>query len=271
MRTPQGLYTETKYLYACELETCPACGGPMRVIYTSSLKMVQTMTGVIAIAQLPKRCADPTCAGQATRWPSVRWLQTAPRGCTYGYDVMAQIGWQRQTGRETFASIHASMRSFLRIGETQVRMLYHERYLPLLACHERQHLGQLKDVAEYMGLWLSLDGLAPEGGEAQLWVVRELRTGITLRSGWLAQQDEGTFVRFLQPIADLGWPVQAVLSDKQRGLVPAVAVVFPAAKHAWCQAHYLGNAAEPVAEADESMKIALRQCVREEIGEVIRQ
>lgn len=150
-------------------------------------------------------------------------------------------------------------------------MLYHERYLALLACHERQYLGRLQEVAAQTGLQLSLDGLAPEGGEPQLWVVRELLTGITLRSGWLAQQDEGTFVRFLQPIADLGLPVQAVLSDKQRGLVPAVAVVFPTAKHTGCQAHYLGNAAEPVADADEAMKIALRQAVREEIGEVIRQ
>lgn len=174
MRTPQGLYPEMKYLYACELERCPDCAGPMQVIYTSSLKTVQTMTGVIAIAQLPKRCVDEDCAGSAMHWRSVRWLQTAPGGCTYGYDVIAQIGSQRQTGRETFSSIHASLKPFLRIGETQMRMLYHERYLPLLACHERQSLGKLKDVVEHTGLWLSLDGLAPEGGEAQLWVVREL-------------------------------------------------------------------------------------------------
>ncbi len=50
---------------------------------------------------------------------------------------------------------------------------------------------------------LTLDGLAPEGGEPQLWVVRELLSGITLRSGWMSQQDENAFVNFLRPIADL--------------------------------------------------------------------
>jgi hypothetical protein len=35
--------------------------------------------------------------------------------------------------------------------------------------------------------------------------------------------------------------------------------------------HYLGNAAEPLSKADESMKIELRQSVREEIGALIRQ
>jgi hypothetical protein len=114
----------------------------------------------------------------------------------------------------------------LQISETQVRSLYHGRYLPLLACHERQAWDQLRAIAVQTGLILTLDGLAPEGGEPQLWVVRELTSGLTLRSGWLAKQDEITFVHFLQPIADLKLRVTAILSDKQRGLVPALAVVF---------------------------------------------
>jgi len=43
-----------------------------------------------------------------------------------------------------------------------------------LACQERRHLDRLRQVAEQGGLILTLDGLAPEGGEPQLWVVREL-------------------------------------------------------------------------------------------------
>ena len=129
----------------------------------------------------------------------------------------------------------------------------------------------LKAIAKQGGLWLSLDGLAPEGGEAQLWMVRELRSGITLRCGWMSQQDQGAFVNFLQPIAELGLPVTEVMSDKQRGLVPAVAEVFSGAKHSFCQMHYLGNAALPISAADEAMKIELRQGVRQEIGASIRQ
>jgi hypothetical protein len=128
----------------------------------------------------------------------------------------------------------------------------------------------LKAIAARGGLWLSMDGLAPEGGEPQLWVVREMRSGITLRSGWMSQQDQDSFVNFLQPIAALGLRVTEVMSDKQRGLVPAVARVFTKAKHSFCQMHYLGNAAEPLSVADEAMKIELRQGVREEIGVLIR-
>jgi len=118
---------------------------------------------------------------------------------------------------------------------------------------------------------LTLDGLAPEGGEPQLWLVRELLSGMTLRCGWMSEQTQAAFVHFLQPIADLGLRVTAVLSDKQSGLLPAVADVFPQAKHAFCQIHYLRNIALPLAEADEAMKVRLRQGIRESLGEWIRQ
>lgn len=100
--------------------------------------------------------------------------------------------------------------------------------------------------------------------------MRELLSGITLRSGWMSEQNQAAFVRFLQPIADLGLRVTAVLSDKQSGLLPAVAEVFPQAKHAFCQIHYLRNIAIPLAEADEAMKVRLRQNIRESLGEWIR-
>lgn len=84
--------------------------------------------------------------------------------------------------------------------------------MPLPACHERQCLGELKALSEQRGLILSLDGLAPQGGEPQLWVVQELQLGLMLRSSWLSQQDQDTFVNFLQPIADLRLRVVALMS-----------------------------------------------------------
>jgi hypothetical protein len=61
------------------------------------------------------------------------------------------------------------------------------------------------------------------------------------------------------------------MSDKQRGLEPAVPIVFPHAKHGFCQMHYLKNAAEPVTAEDQAMKVTLRKAVRSEIGKLIRQ
>jgi hypothetical protein len=271
MRTPKTLYKTIPTPYTCELETCPRCDEPLVAChYLSGVKVVQTMAEVLTIAYRPKRCADPHCPGQQVAWPSAAWQQIAPWYCTYGYDVIAQIGWQRQSQCAQFADIHQELRARLQISESHVRYLYHHQYLPLLACHERQHLDRLQTVADQTGLMIGLDGLAPEGGEPQLWLVRELHTNLTLRCGWLSMQDHTTFSNFLQPLRDLGLRVAAVMSDKQRGLVPAVAAVFPEAKHAFCQMHSLKNMAAPVAEANETMKVALRKQVREEVGALIR-
>jgi hypothetical protein len=243
----------------------------MRVAYTSKYKTVQSMSEVMMIAQRTKRCVSPKCEVSSSILGSVEWGQIAPVSCTYGYDVIAQIGWQRQTMQQSFATIHTDLRQRLIISESEVRALYNYRYLPLLACHEREQLKHLEIIADQVGLLLSLDGLAPEGGEPQLWLVRELLSGVTLRCGWMSQQDQAAFVHFLQPIADLGLRITAVMSDKQSGLLPAVTEVFPDARHAFCQSHYLRNIAVPVAEADEAMKMLLRQDIRAAIGQYIRQ
>jgi len=269
MRTPKTLYHTTPTIYPCELIICPRCQKPLVDLpYINGRKTIQTMTEMLTIAYRPKHCTNPECS-EHTAWPAATWQHLAPKGGTYGYDVIAQLGWERQKGRTRFAEVLTRLTSAVQISESQVRYLYHFHYLPLLACHERQHLADLATWAQTTGLILGLDGLMPEGGEPQLWVVRELHHGWTLRCGWLARQDRTTFAEFLQPIADLGVPVVATLSDKQTGLLPALPQVFPHAQHSFCQVHYLKNAARPIAEADEQMKITLRKTVRAEIGELI--
>ena len=63
----------------------------------------------------------------------------------------------------------------------------------------------------------------------------------------------------------------AVLSAKQKGLVPAVAAVVPHRRHQFCQAPYLRTLAEPLAEADAACKVALRHSGRQQVGDVLRQ
>ncbi len=271
MRTPKELYRTAPTIYTCELEACPRCDSPLReAAYLNGLKTIQTMTAVQTIAYRPKQCPDADCPGHSLAWSAAAWQALAPKYGTYGYAVIAQIGWERQRQRSRFAEVHTHLATHVQISEAQVRHLYHFKYLPLLACHERQHLAELRELAQSSGLLLGLDGLMPEGGEPQLWLVRELQTGWTLRSGWLDRQDEATFSAFLQPIADLGLPVQATLSDKQAALLSALKLVFPQARHGLCQLHYLKNAAQPVADADEQMKIALRQTVRGQVGDLLR-
>jgi len=239
--------------------------------YLSWDKTVQTMDSVLSIASRPSFCADPTCAGHHMRLLSAEGQQITPPCFTYGYDVLARIGWLRQERRDTYAEIRADLAHRVQISESHVRYLYQQVYLPLLACRERQYWACLAQTARQDGgLIIALDGLAPEGGEPQLWFIRELLNGLTLRCGWLSRFDQVTFEAFLEPLRHLPWPVLAVLSDKQRGLPEAVAAVLPAAGHHFCHSHYLKNLAEPLAKADSTFNVELRKAVRREVGLLIR-
>lgn len=239
--------------------------------YLSWDKVVQTMEQVLSLASRPGHCADASCPGYVMRVLSAAGQQVALPGTTYGHDVVARIGWQRQIRREIYADIQADLATRIQISESHVRYLYQQVYLPLLACHERQHAERLTQaVQDNGGLLIALDGLAPAGGEPQLWFIRELTTGLTLRSGWLSRFDQATFEAFLTPLTQLPGPILAVLSDKQNGLLGAVATVFPTARHHFCHTHYLRNLAEPWAEQDSAFNVTLRKAVRQAVGALLR-
>lgn len=225
MRTRKELPPDERIIYHTELSACPLCGGSLVTYnYLTWDKTVQTLSSVLSVASRPSHCADPACEGYNMRLLSAEGQQIAPKGFGYRYDVVTRIGWLRQNRHDTYAEIHSSL--------SHVRYLYQEVYLPLLACQERQYKDQLEQtVQQHGGLVISLDGLTPVGGEPQLWFIRELLTGLTLRSGWLSRQDQDTFEAFLRPLDELGLPIMAVLSDKQKGLVPVVATVLPEAMH----------------------------------------
>src|SRR5215471_19500324 len=273
MRTPKRLYAHERVIYQPELLTCPHCGDLLVMCnYLAWDKTVQMLDRILSVASRPGCCRHATCAGSRMRLLSAEGQRIALPGSTYGYDVVVHIGWWRQEYRATYREIHAELASQVRISESHVGYLYQQGYLPLLACHERQHRAHLAQIATQQGgLIVALDGLAPQGGEPQIWFIRELSSGLTLRSGWLCQQDQPTFEAFLDPLKPLEWPILAVLSDKQKGFVPAVTTVLPHSRYQFCQAHYLRNLAEPLAEADAAFKGELRKTVREQVGDVLRQ
>jgi hypothetical protein len=273
MRTPRQLYAAERIIYHPELLTCLHCGDLLVTWnYLAWDKTVQTLDRLLSIATRPGRCPHVTCPGSRMRLLSAEAQRLAPPGSTYGYDVLVRLGWQRQHQHATYREIHHDLSARLAISEAHVRYLYQHVYLPLLACHERQQRGRLARAAqEQGGLIIALDGLAPQGGEPQIWFIRDLSTGLTLRSGWLAQLDQPTFEAFLAPLKHLEWPILAVLSDKQTGLVPAVATALPNSRHQFCQAPYLRNLAEPLAAADAAFKGELRKTVRQHVGALLRQ
>jgi hypothetical protein len=92
---------------------------------------VQTLFQVRTIAYRPKVCVNPGCSEVPKVFPSAGWQRVAPKHSTYGYDVIAQIGWERQKGQVHFDVIQTQLAARVDISESHVRYLCHLDFLTL--------------------------------------------------------------------------------------------------------------------------------------------
>ncbi len=188
--------------------------------------------------------------------------------------MIAQIGWWRDREHLNRKQIHARLGEYgVQLSEREVDYLY-AHYQILLGCASRLDKQRLEEiVTERGGLQISLDGLEPEGASEQLWVVREVQTGITLVVGWLPRVNYETLMALLRPVEELGLPILSTVSDKQGSVRKAVETMWPDMPHQWCQSHYLGNMTRPIYDRDSVLKTEMRKTIRQEIrkstGEIL--
>jgi hypothetical protein len=263
------LEIQARYIYQTDIKTCPYCDNPLKVRpYYQWRKTVQQLDGAVYVASRAKECDNPACSNQGKPHLSAAAQMVTVPECTYGLDIIAQIGWWRDREHLNRKQIHARLKEHgVQLCEREVDHLY-ARYEILMGCSTRLDKQRLeKIVAERGGLQISLDGLEPEGAAEQLWVVREVQTEITLVVGWLPRVNHETLMALLKPVEELGLPILATVSDKQHSVRKALETMWPDVPHQWCQSHYLGNITRPIYERDSSLKTEMRKEIRKEIRE----
>ena len=61
-------------------------------------------------------------------------------------------------------------------------------------------------------------------------------------------------------VRDMDVPVIGVVTDKEKGLVPAVARVFPEVPYQFCHTHFLKNCAKPMQADLSALQVSVRRC-----------
>jgi hypothetical protein len=250
--------------YRPELRACPHCGERLVFSHAVWAKPIQFLAGPEQVTNLGYRCANPACAWQGAVYRSARAEARQVRGCGYGLDVVVRIGMLRfsehRTREEIWRRLHEE--TPLQVSERHVQNLL-EVYLALLQASAQDPRPALAaTLAEYGGLILGIDGLQPEQGNEQLWVVREVNSGQVLATANLQQATAPVLARLLRPLAALGLPVLGVISDAQESVRLAAAEVFPGVPHQLCQYHALREAAEPLWELDRHLAVEAKAALR---------
>lgn len=263
MRTPKLFPSVKRQYFYPEIKRCPFCQQPLQLLRGLYLKKtLQTLEGALWVGGYASHCINPKCRHSDRHYLSKQLATLGLPKVTYGLDVIVRVGWRRQHDHRTMSEIGQELRALhLQITDREVERLW-DYYRALLRGLSQADRAELR-VAEqiYGGLIWSADGLQPESGQPQLWVVREVLTSKVVHADWLRQTDEATLKTFLQPVKALPFKTLATLSDQQSALVKALTATWPK-PHQACQSHFLRDAAKPLVEADRACLVEIKAQIR---------
>ena len=178
--------------FTAELEHCLSCGQPLRSEGCSahSAKNVQTFDGEFYVVAYSRRCLNPQCSHFGKHYRASGHLKISLPYSTYGLDVVAYIGIQREWYHRQFVEIEADLKQQgIAINDKSVGRLY-RMFLALASGTWPQCQARLEHTAEqYGGLILLVDGLAPDGEGPKLYVMWEALSGTPIRGVLLDKAD----------------------------------------------------------------------------------
>jgi len=269
MRKAKNNKNVPKRYYRPTLTTCPRCGALLRRCWTLWDKYLVTLAGRVHIFSLGYSCSRPRCSQIIYR--SVDAEQMSPKGYSFGFDLIVQIGWWRFWEHRTLDEIAMLLKAkHLPISRRHILNLIGD-FLALLRAAQPAKIEAHRDYFQRHGLVLSLDGMEPEQGNEMLFIVREANLDLTLVAETLYSSRADLISRqLLEPVKALGFRIRAVVSDADKNIRRAVEASLSGCPHQACQVHCLCEAGQPIFEADRAMKTDLRRDIRAKLRPISR-
>src|SRR5689334_21301234 len=231
---------------------CPACQTRLRKYATLSQRTIITLNGALQMTHVGYRCPNLTCPDRSRVYRSTLADTRALPGFTFGLDIVALVGYLKLSQHQTVDEVHQRVNERLKehqmsISRRNVTYLF-EAYCSLLKATAQNKqdpafqdwLGQVRING---GVLISIDGIQPDKGNETIYLVREVSTGRLLHAQNVTTSDTDTIKKVLSPVVALDVPVIGIISDAQRSLRDAIALLWPDITHQICQFHYLMEAA----------------------------
>ncbi len=244
---------------------CKVCGRNLAITQHRE-RSVKRLDGRLHILTMKdRRCLDETCPGREEVLRPAEELTFALKNDPLGLDVLFEIGERRLQDNMAFAAIHRLLRRRgLDICERTVPSAF-ERFLALVSCRS----GESEEVKEQLrvqgGMVPIVDGVQFDDHSPVLYVVSDAISHETL----FAERHEVRSAKALEPLLErikaMDVPLLGIVSDKEKGLVPAIREVFPNVPHQICQHHFVKRCAK----GHEKQLSKLGDTV-EEVGKQVR-
>lgn len=235
--------SEANFLYVeAPTDVCPSCGGSLWICEHKK-RFVSRLDGLYCLVQQNRWCVSDDCEMRHRILRAPRDLRFAPPFSNYGMDVVLDVGERhlrdavslRRIGRDlNERGVPLSQRSTCRLLRSFVA-------LTQLARGDDEMLR--KRLVAQGGIVLMADGVQFDAASPVLYLVWDAVSGEPIFGERKAFRGADDLVPLLERVKAMDIPVIGAVSDKEKGLLPAVAQVFPGLPHQLCQLHFLKNCA----------------------------
>jgi len=218
-----------------EYHDCPECNSRLHVQKTADPKTVVTNDIGAFIA---KETVGICPRGHGT-FKSELLRSLVPKNCTFGFDIIVEVGFalfvHSRSNQEIMAAL-ATQNVFL--SEREVSYLG-RKFIIYLALTHRQSRAALKDyLVDRGGYILHVDGTC-EGNSPNLFCGLDGLSELVLDSVKISSEKKDQLIPFFRDIKDRFGEPKALVHDMGKGILNAVAEVFPDTPDYICHFHFL--------------------------------
>lgn len=246
-------------VFEAEPCTCPHCGKDLCIVQHRE-RWVETLDGVLHIISKDRGCNNKDCPYYLMFYHRpIEETIIALNGREFGLDIIIYIGESYLQDHNSLPEIHEELREKFGVDicEKTVCNLY-QSYLALCNCVDGDSDRLQKKLRQQGGVILEVDGVQFDDRNPVLYLIKDAISGETLYGKRTVLRGKEDLIKILEKVKEMDIPIIAIVTDKERGLVPAIETVFPGIPYQWCQYHFLKNLAIPM---EEDLK---------ELGESIR-
>jgi hypothetical protein len=246
--------------YTAAQEVCPRDDTKLWIVQHRA-RTVHRLGETIEATFRDKACPREGCSASDLRFRPAEESMLALSGSSFGLDVVTAIGAMRFRDDASFPRIHARLaEKGVPISPMAVQNQF-RNYLALCSCQAGLTDPKLAAILRKQGVIVPIiDGVQFGEGDPVLYLIIDAISKRPLFGKELFCRSACDLVPFIRQLNEIGVPILAAVSDKEKGLVPAIEEALPGTPHQLCQLHYVGNAAKPMDEDLKTLGAEIRAC-----------
>jgi len=246
MKRPVGMRPAREIVTTALEVRCPYCGESLEICQ-HRVRWVMRLDGDVHLTRRDRKCRSSGCEGPNRIFHAPEDLRLALPYRTYGLDVTLAIG-ERHLRGESLGSVQRDLNARgIPIDQRHTGRVFRD-FLALAGVALGDDASRRERLRAQGGIVLMCDGVQFDETAPVLYLAWDAMSGTPLFSERKAFRAEEDLRPILERVKAMDVPVIGIVSDKEKGLVPAVEAVFPETPYQFCQTHFLKNCARPLQE-----------------------